>query len=158
MYLLVAFGMCVAYFILYYLFPYFFTSKIRPIHQTSLYSIGYILIVYAVVYFVSISIEDIEFANRILHTFGGGFLSFMICFFVVKDTRLSLSRFQFFIFSFLVAVGLGVVNEIIEFFLQNYLHMVMATSISDTWFDLISNCVGVLIAVPCFVPFIKKFQ
>jgi hypothetical protein len=105
------------------------------------------------VYFVSFRVTDWELGNRLLHIFGGGFLSFLICFFAVKDSELSISSFQFFSFSFLLVITLGVGNEILEFFLQNYAHFSFAQNVNDTWLDLISNAFGAIIAMACLTPF-----
>jgi hypothetical protein len=98
-----------------------------------------------------------EFSNRVLHAYGGGFMAFLVCFLVVRDSKLSLTKFQFFIFSFLIVAALGVANEILEFFLQNYAGMIFSSHINDTWYDLMSNTIGSLIATVCFVPCIKKY-
>ncbi len=54
-----------------------------------------------------------ELSNRVLHVFGGGFLAFLICFLAALDSRVRIRRFQFFLFSFLIVIALGVANEIL---------------------------------------------
>lgn len=154
--LLITIGLCLVYVLFYFLFPLFFKNTAVSLNRRSLHSIIYIIICSFLVYAASIRIADQELSNRILHVFGGGFLSFLICFFAVKDSKLSIGRFQFFLFSFLVVISLGVVNEILEFFLQNYMHFTFAPNINDTWLDLMSNAVGALLAAACLTPFIKR--
>ncbi len=82
-------------------------------------------------------------------------MAFMVCFLVVKDSKLPVTKFQFLIFSALIATALGVANELLEFFLQHYFGFISAASVTDTWLDLLSNTVGILLASICFVPFIS---
>lgn len=154
--LLISFGLCVTYVLLYFLFPFFFKGKTVRLTRQSLYSIIYIILLSLLIFVVSLSVTNLELGNRVLHTFGGGFLSFFTCFLVVRDSKLPINKFQFFILSFLVAIALGVANEILEFFFQQYFHIIFAATVNDTWLDLISNTVGALIAGACFTPLIKK--
>jgi hypothetical protein len=155
---LVALGLCVTYFLLYLLFPTFFKETIPAMGRRSLYSLAVIVGLSVLVFAISFAIRDSELSNRVLHIFGGGFLSFLICFIVVKDTKLQIDRLQFFVFSFLVVISLGAVNEMLEYFLQNYFNFSFAKTANDTWLDLISNSVGALIAAVILVPFIKNNQ
>ena len=77
-------------------------------------------------------------------------MSFFICFRVVRDSRLLISKFQFFVFSVLVVTAMGVGNEIVEFVLQNYMPLVFSVDINDTWLDLISNGLGMLLGAALF--------
>ena len=153
--LLIAFCYSIAYLLLWFLFPAFFEGSIDRPHRRSLRSIGSIVLLSLLVSVISMQIKDLELSNRFLHAFGGGFLSFFVCFLVVKDTRITISRFQFFVFSFLVVIALGVGNEILEYILQNYTPLSFAKTANDTWLDLISNCVGALIAAVPLVYFIR---
>lgn len=152
----ITFAMCCAYAVLFFVFPLFFQNKMPILNPKSIYSIFYIILFSIVTYLVSGSIANPALSNRILHIFGGGFLAFLTCFLVAKDSKLQISKFQFFLFSFLIVIGLGVANEILEFFLQNYLHYIFSQSVNDTWLDLMSNVAGAVIASICLVPFIKK--
>ena len=154
--LIITIGLCLAYVFFYFLFPLFFRNTTVALSAKSLYSILYIVIFIFLAYEISLRVADYELSNRFLHIFGGGFVSFLICFLAVKDSKLSLGRFQFFIFGVLLAIALGVANEILEFFLQRYFNMDFAKTATDTWLDLISNTVGALIAAACLTPFIKK--
>ncbi|MDP3800174.1 MAG: hypothetical protein Q8Q90_02000 [bacterium] len=154
--ILITFGFFLVYSFLFYLFPLFFKNTIPSSKEFSFVSLFYILISCLVAFTASFSVKDLDLSNRILHTFGGGFITFLVCFLVVKNTKLQISRFQFFTFSFLVVISLGAANEILEYFLQNYLSFSFAKSANDTWLDLISNTVGALIASVILVPFVKK--
>lgn len=153
---LIALALCGAYGALFFFFPLFFRGAASPLNRRALHSVAYIAVAVSLIFVVSLSVPDRELGNRILHAFGGGFLSFMICFLAVRDSGLKITRFQFFVFSLFIVTFLGVTNEITEFFLQNYLGFHFADTINDTWLDLLSNTVGALIASVCFVPFIKS--
>jgi hypothetical protein len=156
MYLIfLAVGMCVAYVALFFLFPTFFGHARPRLTGRSVYSIIYILILCLVIFSVSVAVPD-PLGNRLLHTFGGGFLAFIVCFLVWRDSRTPINRFQFWLLSFLIVIALGVANELVEFTLQNYFHLVFAESINDTWLDLASNTIGALLASTCLIPFVKN--
>ncbi len=149
-------GLCVAYFILLFLFWFFFENKKAEIPKNSFRSIILIILLSLAGYVVVLNIPDLELGNRFLHAFGGGFLAFMVCFLVVKDSTLPITKFQFFVFSALIVTALGVSNELLEFFLQHYFGLISSASTTDTWLDLLSNTVGSIIASTCFVPFISR--
>ena len=142
-------AMCSAYFGLTYLFWGFFEDKLPPaFRRRSLYSIlgisVFMLIVFTGVYLMPSM--DLGIGNRILHACGGGFLAYVVCFLVVRDSGLRISRFRFFIFTFLVVTALGVANEMLEFQLQSTTSLIFSPTPTDTWLDLASNLVGSLIA------------
>lgn len=148
-------AMCVIYFILLALFPFFFTQKATPLQKKSLLPVAYIIAFSVLAYAASFSIADLELGNRVLHAFGGGFLGFLVCFLAARNSKIHINRFQFFMFSALVVLSLGIANELLEFLLQEYSGFLFAasTSIYDTWLDLASNVAGVIIAGVCLVPF-----
>jgi hypothetical protein len=152
----IALCLCVAYFILTALFGYFFTNKIPKFSSQALISVLTIFVSSMFGYAIALSIPDLEFGNRFLHAYGGGFMAVLVCFLVVKDSKLHINKFQFVVFSLLIATALGVANEILEFFLQNFLNLVFMRNINDTWYDLMSNTVGMSIAAILFTPFIKR--
>jgi hypothetical protein len=155
----IAIGLVLTYLILYkLLFPRFFDEPISKLGQKSLFSLLIIVIISVANYLLIYYFLDIEsgIGNRILHAFGGGFMTFLVCYLVVKDSRLPINKFQFFIISVLIVASLGIVNEIYEFILQNYFDVLAAATINDTWLDLISNSVGTLVASVCFVPFVNR--
>ena len=86
------------------------------------------------------------------HGLGGGFLAFGVCFLAAKFSEVKLGRARFALFSFLLVTALGVLNEVIEFILQNYFDFFFTAKVNDTWLDLISNWVGILVAGLIFVP------
>jgi hypothetical protein len=152
----IALGLVVCYFLLRFLFPFMFGGEIKPLTPRSCYSIVLIFVLSLIVNFAVRYIPNVEIGNRILHAVGGGFLTFLLCFLVVKDGEYRLGRVRFFVFSFLLVVFLGVVNEHVEFILQHFFGYLAANSVLDTWLDLISNSVGTLLASICFVPFINS--
>jgi len=152
----ISINLCIAYFGLYFLFPYFFENKIRKLTSKSFYSISAIIILSLIGYHISAIIPNFELSNRFLHAFGGGFMGFFVCFLVAKDSLVKISKFKFLLFSAMIVLTLGIGNEIMEFTLQNTTSMIFSTHINDTWLDLISNTVGVLVGALCFTPFIQK--
>lgn len=148
-------SLCISYFALFFISPFFFENRLPKIGLKSLVSVVLIFILSFLGYFIAFNIQDPEIGNRFLHGFGGGFTALLVCFLAVKDSNLQIRKFQFTIFSLLVVTALGVANEILEFFLQNYTGIVFSTSVNDTWLDLISNTVGMLIAVISFTPFVN---
>lgn len=146
-------GLCSGYFIFFALLPFLFNKRVNRVGKIDVFSVIIIAFLSLASYFLVNSISNIEISNRVLHA-SGGFLAFLVCFLVIRNSKLHLTKFQFFFFSFLIVTTLGVANEITEFFLQNYFNFLAATSINDTWLDLISNTVGLLVAAIIFTPFI----
>ena len=158
MYLLaITLGLCISYFILFFLFPFFFEHRIAKVTKKSFLFAAVVTFLSFTGYLAGFHISDLEFANRLQHAFGGGFLAFLICFLATKDSGVKISKFQFFIFSALIVTALGVINESMEYVLQNYFGftLMFADSINDTWLDLVSNTVGIAIAGVCFTPFVN---
>jgi hypothetical protein len=147
--------LCIAYFVLVQFFSYFFEHKLAKIPSGAFLSLVIIAVLSFVGHIVSYSIPNPELGNRVLHAFGGGFMAFLTCFLVVKDIKLKISKFQFFILSMLIVTALGVGNELLELLLQTFKVLVFAGHVYDTWYDLVSNTVGSLIAAVCFVPYIN---
>ncbi len=141
-----------AYFVLLFLFPYFFRQPLPRVARRSVQSLAYVVIVTSFFFIVSAVVPDEDFGNRILHSLGGGFVAMLICFYAARDSKVRISKFQFFVLSFLLVTALGVGNEIAEFFGQNYAGLVFAPNINDTWLDLISNTVGLLLCEAFVVP------
>ena len=99
-----------------------------------------------------------ELANRLLHALGGGALGTLTCYLATKDSKVNITTFQFFIFSFLLVTALGVGNELLEFFLQETTGEIFSNSNIDAWLDLASNTVGALLASAVFVPIFSKLK
>ena len=148
--------LCVVYFILLSLFPIFFGQKITLPQRKPFLSIICIIAFSVFAYVVSYSIQNVDLSDRVLHILGGGFAGFLVCFFAVRDSRIHINKLQFFLFSTLIVIALGVANELAEFLMQYYNVLISATTVEDTWLDLASNVVGILIASACFVPFHKQ--
>lgn len=155
-FLLLAIGFCVAYILLYFLFGLFFKNKTIPLKRESARSILLILLFHSLIQISVWSIPDPEWSNRFQHAIGGGFLAFFICYRVAKDSGIRIRPLQFFVWSMLVVTALGVTNELVEFFLQRVTSLVFTTGLEDTWLDLLSNSVGILVAAAFFAPFLKK--
>ncbi len=156
LFLMVGFGL--TYALLHFLFSFFFEDAgVRRVQdRISFFSMAGIMCLNLLVFLISHAVPDRELGNRVLHVFGGGFLAFLVCFLVVRDSGLRIGRFRFFVFSFLLTVALGVANELVEFLLQRYFWVVFAQTLTDTWLDLLSNVFGALIAAACLVPFVKS--
>lgn len=110
-------------------------------------------------YLIAFSIPDAEWSNRILHAVGGGLLGMIVCYLAARDARVSIRAFQFFTFSFGTVLVLGVGNEIIEYFLQNYtqyFQFAFAATFNDTWLDLISNVAGASLGVIVLAPWVLR--
>ncbi|MCX6715711.1 MAG: hypothetical protein NT077_01685 [Candidatus Taylorbacteria bacterium] len=155
-FLVISLGLCIAYFLIYWLFSLFFTRSVVGITKNTILSIAIIFVFSVVGYYITFLIPNLEFGNRILHTFVGGFLCTLICFLVVRDGGFNITKLQFFIFSLLIVTALGVLNEHIEYFLQTYVRYLFYSNPKDTWLDLLSNTVGILIANTVFIPFVNK--
>lgn len=152
----VTLSLCLAYFILYFFLPKFFNIKLQKIEIHSLFSVAIIFIVSLVGYFIYFLIPDAELSNRFLHGFGGGFMAFLVCFLVVRDLKMPINKFQFAVISILIVTALGVANELLEFFLQVFAGFTFAPDVNDTWLDLLSNTVGIIIAAFAFTPLVNK--
>ena len=87
-----------------------------------------------------------EFANRILHAVGGGVLAFVAYYMAVIDADIKMCSIQFFLLGFLLVSTLGVVNELFELMLDIYTGISFAPHRLDTWFDLLSNTVGIIVS------------
>ena len=148
--------MCATYLASIFLFPFFFAQKVLSPKKNTFASFVSICILSTIFYTIALSIRDLELANRILHVLGGGFLGFFVCFIATRNSGVSINKFQFFVFSALIVLALGIGNELLEFLLQNRFNIISAKTASDTWFDLASNVVGIILAGVCFVPFHKK--
>ena len=147
--------MCAAYFMLLALYPLLFSQKRTALSFRSLLSLGTIILISTLVLLVSFSIQDVDLGNRVLHTFGGGFLGFLVCFLAAKDSRININRFQFLVFSALIVLALGIANELLEFMLQEYVGMIFAIHVNDTWLDLASNVTGIVLGALLITPFYR---
>ena len=149
---LLVFSFCLLYLILLPLFAWFFGAP-RPVFtRTTLWALGVVALACLVIFSFTFSLNDPIWRNRVQHGLGCGFLTFGICFLAAKFSEIKLSRARFALFSFLLVTALGVLNEVIEFVLQNYFDFFFTAKVNDTWLDLISNWIGILVAGLIFVP------
>ncbi len=149
-------GMCASYLALLHLFPLFFGQKMPRVGAQTLLSIPLVAVASLIIFLLAYSIPDPQLSNRVLHAFGGGFLSFWLCFFAMRNSGTLIIRFQFIVFSILVVTTLGVCNEILEFILHRYAGFVFSMDPLDTWLDLVSNTVGLTIAAILVWPFLTR--
>ncbi len=143
---------------LFFIFPLFFANRLPRPTLRSAASLAMIFAALLAIFVVVAAIHDHDrvLANRVLHALGGGFLSFFVCWLVVRDTRLAIGRFQFLVFSALTVTTLGVGNEILEFFFAIFLRVNFQSDGFDTWLDLISNAVGTALGALVFVPLLRR--
>ncbi len=153
---ILAIGMCVSYLALLYLFPLFFNGKMPRVGVQTLLAIPLVAVASLFIFLLAYSIPDPQLSNRVLHAVGGGFLSFLLCFFAMRNSDTLITRFQFVVFSILVVTTLGVGNEILEFVLHRYAGFIFLMNPLDTWLDLLSNTVGLSIAALLVWPFLSR--
>lgn len=154
--LVITLGLCSSYLLFYWGITFFLENRLPKVTSKSIVSLGVIVVLSILANLLASSIDDIEFSNRIEHAVGGGVMAGLVCFLAIKDSAVSMRKFQFVVLSILLATALGVMNEILEFFLQNYFGFISADNINDTWLDLVSNTVGILFATLTFTPFVNK--
>ncbi len=154
--LLISVSLCITYCFLRWLFPLFFSKLKNHDVRSGFVSILMIFCFSLLGYLVTYSIDDPELRNRFLHGFGGGFMALYTCYLAVKDAGINLTKIQFFIFALLVVGNLGVANEILEFALQSITGITFVSSVYDTWYDLVSNTLGSLIAAVVFTPMVVR--
>src|SRR6185436_4795516 len=120
--------MLAAYFVLYILFCFFFKNHFSLPTSKSIKSVLLVVVLSIVFELISESIPNKALSNRFLHAFGGGFLTYIVCYLVALDAKIKVTKFQFFVFSFMVVMTLGVGNEIFEYFLQMNSNLVFSAS------------------------------
>lgn len=152
--LILTIGLCLSYIVLWFVFTLFFTGSVPIMKPRSVYSLLMIAALSVASYTISFSLLDGELGNRVLHALGGGFASYAVCFFVVRDAGIVIGKVRFAFFSALIATAMGVGNEILEYVLQAHFHLLFSSVLADTWLDLISNTAGLLLGVIVFTPFL----
>ena len=140
------------------LFPVIFEKPLIKLNRRFFYSSAIIAIITLANYLFIVHFFDINvgIGNRLLHAVGGGFVGSLLCFLVVKDGRLAINKWQFLIITALIVTALGVANELYEFVLQMYFHHISSATVIDTWQDLTSNTVGIIISLIVLMPFINN--
>ena len=146
---------CFAYVALLYLFPIFFEQRMLAIRWRALRPLVIIVAMAIASYNLMYAIADPFWRNRFEHAFLGAVPMVAACFFAARASGVRIARLQFFIFSALVVTALGVANELLELTLQESTTMIFSTSITDTWLDLASNTVGIVIASLVLVPIFR---
>lgn len=149
-----AVGLSLAYLPVSFVFRKFFASSKNHLLKKSILS-------FLIIAATSILISAISLTmphgpdNRFLHAFGGGFMIVLVCFLSCKNHGFNISKFQFAIIALLLGTAFGTVNELLEFFLESNFDLATNTSLNDSWLDLTSNTVGIFIALPVFLPFVR---
>ena len=151
-------ALCATYGIILELFPRLFVQERSTSLKNPLPTLFFIIIFSTLSYTVSIAIPDPSLSNRVLHVFGGGFLAFAVSFLAARDSQISINKFQLLVISTLISLALGVANELLEFILQSSGLVIAARNVDDTWFDLASNTIGIILASIIFVPLHKEID
>jgi hypothetical protein len=133
------------YLIFLVLFPLFLTNVKGSIKNATKTSLLLILLGGIIAHIIGFTIPG-ELGNRLLHLLGGGVLASYLCYRVIVDTKVSITKFQFFSLTVLIVTALGVANEMAEFVLQESSILISTTSINDIWLDLIMNTAGTILA------------
>jgi hypothetical protein len=149
---------CIAYLALFFGISFFFNNRFSRLGIRSVRSIVLIVLLYFGALVASGLVSDPDWSNRILHTFGGGFLIVVAAAMAAVDSGIKLKAFQFIVVALSVGALFGVVNEIVEYILQTHFGFVFTSSVSDTWLDLISNTIGSALAGVLLAPFVKKMN
>ncbi|MDP3956140.1 MAG: hypothetical protein Q8Q18_02765 [bacterium] len=154
--LVIALGLCAMYTLCLVIVPVFFKEAHSAKDSFSLRSVAVILATYTMVVYVVFAQRDVEWGNRLLHTFGGGLCAYLAYALAVRDAKMSQSRWRLVFFGVLVITSLGVINELAEFALSYVVDYEFARNIFDTWFDLTSNTIGLSIGALIMLPVMKK--
>ncbi len=154
-FILYAFWLIVSYFVLAMFLQFFFYWK------TGNYSFKIAHILYVLVFLLCVMIwvfliPDPEFANRIQHALGGGFIMVFLFYLSWLASGVKMTKIQFFFLSILVATAFWVANEFAESLLQLQFWLRFSSYLEDTWYDLWANGLGSLIAASFFTFLTKK--
>lgn len=138
-------GMCVVYVALPYFAAPLIGRKLPRGFKLEAESIVIIAAISFAAYVISYHVSDPELSNRFLHALGGGAVAMIAVALSLHDAKLPLTRYQFLVISILVVTFLGVCNEYAEFFLQTHTPYIYSANPLDTWRDLTSNLIGMLV-------------
>lgn len=105
---------------------------------------------------LSLLIAHTWIANRFLHAVTGAFTMCIVFYFSFLASNIRLSRLQFFVICVLVVSFAGILNELLESYLQLTYWMQFSKDNLDTWFDLWSNTVWSIFGAIFFSTFIRK--
>ena len=146
---IVAISLGLAYWLLLWALPKVFALPAGPFRFRSLLAIIFFSVGS---YLISFQFTSVDWENRFLHVFGGGFAAVLVVFLACRDAKLPLKRSQFITLAVLLATTFGTINELLEFPLQRYPPLTFAESTDDTWLDLVSNTVGIIHACLALFP------
>lgn len=148
-------GTVLAYFVSSILFSYFFLNRFPKFSHQAIRSLLILCAVAAVIFVVSFSIPNPELGNRLLHGAGGGFLATFLCLRIFNDLHIKPRLFQFLLFTALAVAAMGVANEVMEYFLQEYSFLIFSNNMNDTWLDLLCNSIGTAVGLIVCAPFVR---
>ncbi len=154
-FILYTFGLIASYFLLAIFLKYFFKWETGN-YWFKIDHIWYVLVFLLLVMICVFLIPDSELANRIQHAFGGGFVMIVLFYVSYLASKITISKFQFFCLSILVATAFWVANELAESILQINFWLPFAPYLEDTWHDLWANTFGSLLGAGIFTFLIKK--
>ena len=143
-------GLCVAYAIFAYFFAWFF--KAGPV-RLSMRSAVLVALAAVIGNALSTTVPDWQLANRVLHIFAGGVPAYLACILAARDAGVAAGRVRVILASALLVTALGAANEHVELALQYYWQVRFAAGPLDTWFDLVSNTTGLVLAAIALWPF-----
>lgn len=146
-FIFMVFALWATYGMVWFGLPYFWGQKRAPASARNVYSLMVVLCVFTISFLVSVFVSDPAIGNRILHAFGGGFTAFVVYALAARDSQVVHTRFQFFVLGFLLVTTLGVCNELAEFAGEYITTLSFVPDVYDTWYDLLSNTVGIVIAM-----------
>lgn len=145
----------ISYIILTYFFQLFFNGKIWKAKLSILHIWTIVLFLFFTI-FIVFKIPNPELANRFQHAIWGGFLMIILVYFSYRASNISLSKFQFFCISLMIATCFWVANELAESLLQWNNLFIFADILDDTWLDLWANTLWALLWAGIFSIFLKK--
>ena len=148
-------GLCAAYLLVFFAAPPFFGIPVKRGARPSLYSLIAIVLLSAAAYALAYSVADPWWSNRVLHILGGGVVGSFTVYRAARDAKLALGVFRSFAFIVMLVTTLGVCNELTELVLQTQFGFISSTTPTDTWLDLASNTVGILLASAVFAPLLR---
>ncbi|MBV9829449.1 MAG: hypothetical protein JO001_27840 [Alphaproteobacteria bacterium] len=136
----------ISYFAIFVLFTAFFDKVRMAQFAAAIRTIPITILFLAITFVLVYLIPDQWWGNRVQHVMGGGITASFMCRRIIRDAELKLNRFRILIFCSLTVTALGVANELAESVLQASTGIILSPTTVDTWLDLWSNTIGIIIA------------
>lgn len=140
-----------SYWAVFLLFTEFFASLKWPRLAAAARTIGAVVGFLMIGFILVRLIPDEWWGNRVQHALCGGATAFYMCYRIICDADLRLTRFQTVIICCFTVTALGVANELAEFVEQALFDVVLSPTTVDTWLDLWSNTAGIGASVLVFM-------